>query len=170
MSRLILIRGNSASGKTTIAKRLQLELGYRTMLVPQDVIRREIIRTKDTANNPSIRLIEDIANYGRSIGYDVILEGILTNKFYREMLDRLMSQFKDGAYTYYFDISFDETVRRHATKSNAHEYGADKMREWYVEKDMLGLVNEVILTDAQSEEEIFQRILRDLKHFSVIQK
>ena len=45
--RLFIIRGNSASGKSTIAKKLQLELGYGTMLIPQDVIRREIVRVKD---------------------------------------------------------------------------------------------------------------------------
>lgn len=54
MSRLMIIRGNSGSGKSTIAKRLRYELGYGTMLIPQDVVRREIIRTKDVTDNPSI--------------------------------------------------------------------------------------------------------------------
>ncbi len=44
MTRLIILRGNSGGGKTTVAKRLQRELGYETMLVQQDVVRHEILR------------------------------------------------------------------------------------------------------------------------------
>jgi len=162
MSRLVIIRGNSGSGKSTIAKRLQQELGYGTMLIPQDVIRREIIRTKDVAKNPSIQLIKDIAIYGHRIGYDVIIEGILIRKRYGKMLRELTDLFGE-VYIYYFDISLKETLRRHATKPNSHEFGEDQMREWYVEKDTLGLANEKLITDRQSEREIFQSIMQDLK-------
>lgn len=37
-----MIRGNSGSGKTTVAKKLQHQLGPNTMVISQDVIRREI--------------------------------------------------------------------------------------------------------------------------------
>ena len=57
MQRLIIIRGNSGSGKSTIAKRLQQKMGYQTMLIPQDVVRREMLRVRDKDNNPSIQLI-----------------------------------------------------------------------------------------------------------------
>jgi len=78
--KLIILRGNSCSGKSTIAKKLQIKLGYGTMLIPQDIIRRQIIRVKDSIGNPSIELIYRTALYGKEIGYDVILEGILTKK------------------------------------------------------------------------------------------
>jgi uridine kinase len=32
--KLIIIRGNSGSGKSTIAKRLQVEMGQGTMMIP----------------------------------------------------------------------------------------------------------------------------------------
>ena len=126
--RLIIIRGNSGSGKSTITKRLQHELGYGTMLIPQDVVRREIIRTKDIPNNPSVQLIKDIAMYGNSINYDVIIEGILVRERYGEMLHELASLF-DETHAYYFDISPEETLRRHETKPNAHEFGETQIRE-----------------------------------------
>lgn len=162
MSKLIIIRGNSGSGKSTIAKRLQKELGYGTMLIPQDVVRREIIRTKDVPKNPSIQLIKNIATYGHSTGYDVIVEGILIRKRYGKMLRELASLF-DETYAYYFDISLEETLRRHQTKPNSHEFGEEQMREWYTEKDILKLPNEALFTDKQSEDEILQFILNDLK-------
>ena len=50
-SRLIILRGNSGCGKTTTAKLLQKEYGYGTMLVSQDVVRREMLHVKDEASN-----------------------------------------------------------------------------------------------------------------------
>ena len=43
MVKLIILRGNSGSGKTTIAKELQRKFGENTMLISQDVIRREML-------------------------------------------------------------------------------------------------------------------------------
>lgn len=47
-STLIILRGNSASGKTTIAKQLQEHFGQGTLLVSQDVVRRDMLRVHDT--------------------------------------------------------------------------------------------------------------------------
>lgn len=132
------------------------------MLVPQDVVRREIIRTKDVPDNPSIQLIKDIAMYGHTIGYNVIVEGILVRKRYGEMLRGLAGSF-DEMHAYYLDISLEETFRRHKTKPNSHEFGEAQMREWYVEKDILGLPGEKIFTDAESEDEVLQAIVSDLR-------
>ena len=44
---IIIIRGNSGSGKTTVAKELCKKLGSDCMLLSQDVIRRDILHTKD---------------------------------------------------------------------------------------------------------------------------
>ncbi|WP_442941161.1 AAA family ATPase [Nocardia sp. NBC_00403] len=45
MSTLIVIRGNSASGKSTVARALQCRFGRGTcVLVSQDTIRREMLR------------------------------------------------------------------------------------------------------------------------------
>lgn len=47
------------------------------MLIPLDVIRRDIVRVADTLDNPAIKLIEDIALYAQAIEYDVSLEETL---------------------------------------------------------------------------------------------
>jgi len=132
-------------------------MGRGTMLVPQDVVRRDMLKSEDKANNPSIELIYRLAMYGQEIGYDVILEGILSNKKYSEMLERLIDNFSD-VYAFYFDISFGETLKRHATKSNAHEFGEKEMREWWKDKDYLGIDNEHIITDEISESQVVDYI------------
>ncbi|MGI2828254.1 AAA family ATPase, partial [Bacillus cytotoxicus] len=59
---LIIIRGNSGSGKSTVARQLQLLL-ENTLLVPQDVVRRDMLRVKDNVGNLSVELIKQIALY-----------------------------------------------------------------------------------------------------------
>lgn len=58
---LIIIRGNSASGKTTLAHALQQQLGPNAFLISQDVVRRERLQVRDTANNPAIGLMAQLA-------------------------------------------------------------------------------------------------------------
>ena len=60
MSKIIILRGNSASGKTTIAKALQKERGHGTMLISQDVIRQEMMYVKEGPHNKAIDFYETI--------------------------------------------------------------------------------------------------------------
>ncbi len=161
-SKLIIIRGNSGSGKTTVARRVQRELGKGTMLVPQDTLRREIVWVRDGADNPSIELIKRTVLYGKEIGYNVILEGILAKKFHDSMINELIEEFAGNVHAYYFDLSFDETLRRHATKPNAQDFGEVEMREWWNEKDYLGIPHEQKVAAQESEDEIVARIINDI--------
>jgi len=157
-SKLIILRGNSGSGKTTIAKLLQNELGSGSMLVSQDVILREMLRVSDEANNPAVQLIYDLCMYGSKIGYTVILEGILIKQKYGTMLKKLLEDFDGQKHVYYFDIPFDETVRRHAAKPNSHEFGEKEMKEWWQDKDYLELEGERIINESMSQERIINFI------------
>lgn len=90
-AKLIILRGNSGSGKTTIAKELQNSFQRgKAMVVSQDEIRLGILNTKDRKDNPAIELIKLIAEYGKNHCEYVIVEGILGNNKYRDMLIELM--------------------------------------------------------------------------------
>ena len=159
---LIILRGNSGCGKTSTARLLQRQLGDGTMLVPQDVVRREILRVKDSEGNPAIQLIYDLCMYGNNVGYTVILEGILSNKKYGAMLRRLLDDFQGEKLIYYFDVSFEETVRRHATKPNAHEFGESEMRQWWKDQDVLNVPGEQRIGEQLSQAEIVDLIHHDV--------
>ena len=161
MSKLIIIRGNSGSGKTTVATRVRKAM-VRTILIQQDVVRIGILNVDNKKNNPAINLIYEMATYGKKIDYDVILEGILANNKYAEMLSKLIADFRGEVYAYYLDVSFEETLRRHSLKPNAHEYGEDEMRLWWKEKDYLGIEEESILGAELSEDQVVDTILSDI--------
>jgi hypothetical protein len=89
----------------------------------------------------------------------VIVEGILSSKRYGIMMRELMSMI-DESYIFYIDIPFDETLRRHKTKPNAHEFGEKEMREWYREKDVLGVEDEIVFNEKFNQVELVSEILK----------
>ncbi|NLW00804.1 MAG: hypothetical protein GX041_06340 [Clostridiales bacterium] len=42
-----IIRGNSGSGKSSVAKMLQRKIGRNTLVISQDIVRREMLRVHD---------------------------------------------------------------------------------------------------------------------------
>ena len=60
MSKLIILRGNSGSGKTTVAKALQEKLGYNTMRISQDEVRRNMLWVKDGKDTKALPLMAEL--------------------------------------------------------------------------------------------------------------
>jgi thymidylate kinase len=152
VTKVIVIRGNSGSGKTSAARRLRaaiLERGASSAVavVEQDYFRRVVLKEKEEAGAEALNLIRVVAAYTLARGFDVIVEGILGAAKYGEMLGGLMS-LADESYAFYFDVSFEETVRRTATK-NA-EFGEPELRTWWKEHDVLGVDGETLLPESLS--------------------
>lgn len=162
VAKLIILRGNSGSGKTTVGKALQRKFGRGTMLISQDVVRREMLFVKDGPNQEVSQLLSELALYGKSNCNIVILEGILNSKWYKNLFENLLDEFKDQILAYYFDIPFEETLNRHQQKPNAYEFGEKEMREWWNEKDLLDIIPEVLLYKELSLNEIVDVIYHDV--------
>ena len=158
MHKLIMLRGNSGSGKTTVARELQELFGRGTMVLSQDLIRREVLHERDGIDPPALPLIRQMLQYGSENCEVVILEGIFIADWYRELFETAIEWYGSDIYAYYFDIPFEETVRRHRTRAKAAEFGADEMRKWWKEKDYLDLIKETIITEEKSKEEIVNEI------------
>ena len=71
-------------------------------------------------------------------GYDVLLEGILSVKSYREVFAALLDEHPRENYLFYFAVSVEETVRRHRTRQTANLFSEDDMRQWYRDHDVTG--------------------------------
>lgn len=61
------------------------------------------------------------------------------------------------------NVSIDETLRRHESKPNAHEFGEPEMRRWYTEKDVLGLDEERLIPEKSSLTATVRRIKSEIK-------
>lgn len=162
-SKLIILRGNSGSGKTTIAKSLQHHFGAGTLLVSQDTIRRDMLKVKDRDGNLSIDLIRQVAEYGNGrCGY-VIVEGILSKKRYGDMLAELIDFFEGRAVSYYFDLTYEETFKRHNSRPKKTEFGEAALRSWWIPADYLGIDGEYKIPNDMTHTEIMELILTQLK-------
>lgn len=162
VAKLIILRGNSGSGKTTTGKALQRKFGHGTMLISQDVVRREMLYVKDGSNPEASELLQELALYGKRNCNIVILEGILNSKWYEKLFENLLNEFKDQIYAYYFDIPFEETLNRHKEKPNAHEFGEKEMKKWWNEKDLLYIISEALIHKELSLNEVVDIIYQDV--------
>jgi len=162
-SSLIILRGNSGSGKSTIAKALQQYFGSGTLLIDQDVVRRNMLSVKDRPNNLSIELIRQIALYGNGKCEVVIIEGILNSLKYGEMLKDVIQAYENRAAVYYFDLPFEETVIRHETREKRHKFGEDSLKQWWNPKDFLHVENEKPITETMAVEQIVQTIIHEIE-------
>lgn len=158
--KLIILRGNSGSGKTTVAHKLREASVRKIAIVGQDNIRRAILKEKEVDDGDNIDLIVNIVEFSLGRGYDVILEGILNFPRYGGMLKKLVDQFPNN-FVYYFEVSLEETLKRHVTKPNAHEFGEKEMRQWYKVMDLTGFRNEVIIAENSSLQETLEKILSE---------
>ncbi|QIK69474.1 kinase [Erysipelothrix sp. HDW6C] len=161
MATLIILRGNSGSGKTTVAKQLQHEISG-AMRISQDEVRRDVLGVGDGQGNLSVNLMEKMAQYGSEHCPVVIVEGILKTWVYRDMLETMISFF-DTTISVYFKVSFAETVVRHQTKPNCDDFGEAELISWWNEDDRLGYDDELEIDDAMTLSESVKMILKRYK-------
>lgn len=159
-TRLIVIRGNSGSGKSTTAAALRARYGRGIALVGQDNLRRHVLRERDRPGLASIGLIDLTARYCLDQGYHVVVEGILHADQYADVLAALTADHRGISRHYYFDVPFEETLVRHATKSGMEGVYEEHLREWWSYMDLLPGGVEEILGARLSAEEHAHQILR----------
>lgn len=155
---LIVLRGNSGSGKTTIAKELQHKFGGNTMYISQDMIRREMLWVKDGENTLAIPLLKELLIYGNQNSNVVILEGIMYADWYKSLFELARELYRENIYAYYFDIPFEETLKRHQTRTKSEEFGEEALRRWWREKDYSDVLAENAITAERDQAGIVQEI------------
>jgi len=98
----------------------------------------------------------------------VIIDGLLNvqRQEYREGLHRLRKaaekekkekgkeKERDATVSFYLDVPFEETVRRHATRSKSNDFDADEMATWWNAASRYALtdptINEVVIPASSS--------------------
>lgn len=163
-TRLIVLRGNSASGKSTVAAGLRDRFGRNLALVGQDNLRRIVLRERDRPGAANIGLIGMTARYALDAGFHTVVEGILYADRYAAMLEDLVSEHRGFSRCYYLDVPLQETLRRHATKPDPAylaQVTDQHLRDWYRERDLLPSGVETIVEASSTLDNTVQRIMRE---------
>lgn len=164
MPKLIIIRGNSGSGKSSVAKELQKQFSGNSLLLSQDIVRKDMLSEKDGHGTKTAELLELLLRYGHDNFEYTILEGILKAEWYMPLFIKAAEIFADGIYAYYYDIPLEETLKRH-TEKKVFKYGIfnkDDLKRWYCEKDYIGLIEEKAITIEISLTDAVSMILKDV--------
>lgn len=161
-TRLVVLRGPSGSGKSTTARQLRAHLGRSVALIEQDYFRRVVLKERDVPGGANIELISTAARFALDRGWNVIIEGIMHAERYADMLHELRDDHLGTSVFYYFDVAWEETLRRHETRPQSAEFGVGEMRKWYRAGDQLGFGNdERIIPQTSTLDEIVHRILNE---------
>ena len=153
VNKLIVLRGPSGSGKTTIANELFNRASKPIVLIDQDHY-RVIFRPPGAGGMPNShtisRMIISSVRIALKDGYDVILEGILGLRRYRTLLDELFAAHTEENYLFYFNVSLEESIRRHHTKANTHGFGEEDLTAWYPAAQKSDLPMENLIPESYS--------------------
>jgi predicted kinase len=164
-TRLVILRGDAASGKTTTATSLRSELGQRVALISQDHFRREVLHDSDRlrrSRDASV-LVVATARQALDLGYDVILDGIFNLRDYSDAFERLHRDHRGTTRIYQFDVGLDETIRRHAGRPLANAFGEDEIRRWHDGWQPLPWFDERRVGPETATEDLVSIILEDLR-------
>ena len=151
----LVIRGNSASGKTSTAREVRRRYGRGCALLEQDYLRRIVLREHDSNHIDPVApaFITTVARTALQLGYHVVLEGILHTDRYAALLRELIDEHPGPSHVYYLDVSFDETVRRHKTRTEPINVTEEQMRGWYAHRDLLDVEGERVIGETSTFDE-----------------
>jgi hypothetical protein len=141
-----VIRGNSGSGKSSVARSLRAQAG-RGVALEQDYLRRVLLWERERPGGVAPALIEQTTRFCLDHGYHVLLEGILAASRYSEMISSLLRAHRGRSFVFYLDVCFEETLRRHTTRPQSAEFSGEDMRGWYLTRDLLGVDGEQVVPE-----------------------
>jgi predicted kinase len=140
MPKLIIFRGNSGSGKSTVAERIASASAKKIVVIDADHYREHMFFPKGKCKPDIAAVMTSNVKYALENGYNVILDSIFhAHERNRKYLASLLVDYHpNDNFIFCFDVSLQETIRRHATRLKYKEFDASYLREWYKPMGSLG--------------------------------
>lgn len=161
-TRLIIIRGNSGSGKSRLAHAIRAARPRGVAIVAHDVLRREILHVRDHPGAVSVSYMDLSARFALDHGLRVVIEGILHSESYAQMLTQLSQDHEGVTRSYRYDLELAETLRRHRSKPLAHEVSEEKVASWYRHSDPAAGLREAVFGADVTALAALDRVLKDV--------
>lgn len=159
MTKLIIIRGPSGVGKSTVAKALMERTTRPTVLVDLDYYRFGYVNPPDDKHQLEYVLSGNDVISSLKLDFDVIFDGNFTTASRLHFLKRLFKVHPEENFLFYLDASLEETLKRYQTKTNSR-IDTDKMKEVYKFASPVGHEKEVIIPEHSSLQETVDLIRR----------
>jgi hypothetical protein len=159
---LVVLRGESGSGKSSVAAGLRAARPEGTLaVVSQDLLRRDVLGGGPASHDPAVGLVDLTVRHALDHGFDVVLEGILGVIRHGEMLRRLRDDHRGLTRCYLYDLTFEETLRRHLTRPQASDFGETEMRAWWSGYQPVPGLDEAVVDANDSLDATVTRIIDD---------
>lgn len=158
MNKLVIIRGPSGAGKSTVARKVFGRCSRPTLLVSEDGVRKMFSDHHVAGHDSARELATSTVLLGLRNGYDVIYEGILNIKTRQKQFDSIFEKHPEENYFFYLNVSFDETLRRHATRPEKVEFKPESMKKWWNYASPTSHESEVIISESSTLDETIQVI------------
>lgn len=139
--KLIIVRGPSGSGKSTVAKEVQrrvAEAGEPIGLVDQDYYKEQMILPQDGTRALRLDKMYEDAAYLLGRGCHVLMDGTIDPEKHKVHLDELVAEHPIDNHLFWFNLSFEETLRRHVSRSKSSWVSEADMRGWYRQFEPMG--------------------------------
>lgn len=158
MTKLIILRGPTGAGKSTVAKALHVRSKRKIALIEQDYYKEVMFNDREGSVSARHEIVINDVLIALKHGFDVILDGIFSLPSHEKIFQKLFAEHPTENYMFYFDVSFAETVRRHQTRSKKELFGEAEMREWYHLGKATGYTSEQVIPESSSLEETIATI------------
>lgn len=159
MTKLIILRGPSGVGKSTVAQALLGRTTRPTVLVDLDYYRFSFVNPPHEDHNLEYEMSASDILIGLQLGFDVIFDGNFTAAAHDPFLAKLLRAHPEETYLFYLDASLDETLKRHETKSHPR-ISKEKMKEVYHYTSPTGHEKEIIIPQGSSLEQTIEHITK----------
>jgi|GEM_PF-824998 len=160
--KLIIIRGPSGSGKSTVAhevQRLVAESGQQIALIEQDYYKEIMILPKASTRDLRIDKMYDDAHFLLMRRCHVVMGGTLDPEEHKPHIDELIKAHPTDNYLFYFNLTLEETLRRHATRAKASWLSEDSLRGWYRQFTGMGYDFETEFTEEVDQENVIASVI-----------
>ncbi|MDD5935359.1 MAG: hypothetical protein PUC65_07360 [Clostridiales bacterium] len=97
-------------------------------MIPQDIIRREMLWANDGIDTAALPMLISLLQYGYENSEITIIESIFKSVWYWPLFEKAVQIYGENIYAYYYELPFEETFKRHETKSNRFDFGEEEMR------------------------------------------
>lgn len=157
MSKLLVIRGATGSGKSSLANYIHNYIVGSSVLLPQDVFTVDFIKNESSLFKASLDALETSARAYLNSDTVVILEGVFSAKHWEEMIYRLSV---DTERHYFFlSTTVDTSIERAGKREKSAQITEEDVRLWHPKSTPLHAANEtVIAADTLSTRVIAQQI------------